>query len=179
VPLAREGLGLRGHLGHRGDVGPGDEGLVAAPVSTTARTAWATSTARPREVVEHLALMALSLSGRFMVRRATGPSRCLNHRLVVRRHGGVCHFCRSGRSRGPPCAEPARGDVVAQQHRRAVLVVAELAVQHVGDGEHRVEPDEVGELERTHRVVEPELRGLVDVFGGAEALLGEGEHRPR
>ena len=39
-----------------------------------------------------------------------------------------------------------------------------------------VEPDEVGQLERAHRVVEADPGAGVDVVGGAEALL-EGAHR--
>src|SRR5262245_60373577 len=53
-------------------------------------------------------------------------------------------------------AEPAGGDVLPEQRARPVLVVAELAVQHLGDRQAGVEPDQVGQLERTHRVVEPE-----------------------
>ena len=39
-----------------------------------------------------------------------------------------------------------------------------------------VEPDEVGQLERAHRVVEPDPRAGVDVLGGTETFL-EGPHR--
>src|ERR1041384_8065471 len=59
-------------------------------------------------------------------------------------------------------AEPAGGDVLAQQRTRAVLVVAELAVTHLGDREARVEADQVRELERAHRMVEAELHAGVD-----------------
>ena len=75
-------------------------------------------------------------------------------------------------------AEPARGDEVPQQRRRAVLVVADLAVQDLGDGEHRVEADEVAQLERPHRVVEAELRAGIDVLRRADALL-EARSTPR
>src|SRR5262249_39982413 len=67
--------------------------------------------------------------------------------------------------------EPACRHVLPEQRARPVLVVAELAVQHLGDGEAGVEADEGGELERPHRVVEPELHTLVNVLDGAEPLV--------
>src|SRR5215831_664106 len=68
-------------------------------------------------------------------------------------------------------AEPAGGDVLAEQRARAILVVAELAVQHLGDREAGIEADEIGELERPHRVVQAELHAGIDVARGAEALV--------
>ena len=56
------------------------------------------------------------------------------------------------------------------------MVAAEAVVEDAHDPEADVETDEVGELERAHRVVEPDPRPGVDVLGGAEALL-EGAHR--
>ena len=41
---------------------------------------------------------------------------------------------------------------------------------------HDIEADEVGELERAHRVVEPDPRPGVDVLGRPDAFL-EGAHR--
>src|SRR5512132_2130231 len=67
--------------------------------------------------------------------------------------------------------EPARSDVLAQQRTRPVLVVAELAMQHLGDRQARIEADQIGQLERTHRVIEAELDAGVDVRRGAEALV--------
>src|ERR1041384_3008805 len=68
-------------------------------------------------------------------------------------------------------AEPAGGDVLAQQRTRAVLVVAELAVQHLGDREAGVEADQVGELERPHRMVSPAPHAGIDVRRGAQPLV--------
>src|SRR5882762_1385676 len=68
-------------------------------------------------------------------------------------------------------AEPARGDVLAEQRARPVLVVAELAVEDLGDREARIEADQIGELERAHRMVEAELHAGVDVARGAQALV--------
>ena len=48
---------------------------------------------------------------------------------------------------------------------------AEGAGQVVGDAEADVEADEIGELERPHRVAVAELHGGVDVGGGGDALL--------
>ena len=49
-------------------------------------------------------------------------------------------------------------------------------MEHAHDPEADVEPDEVGQLERAHRVVEADPRARVDVLGRAEALL-VGPHR--
>src|SRR5947208_1091597 len=68
-------------------------------------------------------------------------------------------------------AEPAGGDVLPEQRARPVLVVAELAVEDLGDREAGVEADQIGELERAHRVVEAELDAGVDVDRRAEALV--------
>src|SRR5207248_7568665 len=43
-------------------------------------------------------------------------------------------------------AEIAGGDEVLQDRGRAVLVVAEISLEHLGDREHGVEADEIGEL---------------------------------
>src|SRR5258706_5838130 len=68
-------------------------------------------------------------------------------------------------------AEPTCCDILPQKRRRAVLVVAELVVQHFRDRQAGVEADEVGQLERPHRVVETELDALIDVLDRAERLL--------
>src|SRR5512144_2898227 len=60
-------------------------------------------------------------------------------------------------------AEPARRDVLAQQRAWPVLVVAELAMQHLGDRQAGIQADQIGELERPHRVVEAEPHAGVDV----------------
>ena len=49
--------------------------------------------------------------------------------------------------------------------------LAERRVQVLRDGEPHIEPDEIGELQGTHRVVVAQLHGLVDVFGAGNALL--------
>src|SRR5687767_10494499 len=47
---------------------------------------------------------------------------------------------------------------LAQQRTRFVLRIAEALVQHLHDRYTCVEPDEVGECERAHRMGEAELR---------------------
>ena len=67
-------------------------------------------------------------------------------------------------------AEPPGGDVAAQERARRVLRIAEPLVQHLHDRDARVEPDQVGERERAHRVREPELRDRVDRLRLGDAL---------
>ena len=52
----------------------------------------------------------------------------------------------------------------------------EPVLEHPHDAEADVEADEVGQLERPHRVVEPDPRTGVDVLGRPDALL-ERPHR--
>ena len=73
-------------------------------------------------------------------------------------------------------AQKSGGDEIRQHLRRLELLVPESLVENDHDPETDVEADEVGELERTHRVVEADLRSSVDVLGRADAL-GEGPHR--
>src|SRR5512133_1941037 len=68
-------------------------------------------------------------------------------------------------------AQPPRGDVLAEDRGRPVLVVPELAVEHLRDEQARVEPDEVGERERAHRMIEAELHAGVDVRRRREPLV--------
>src|SRR6185503_9519824 len=67
--------------------------------------------------------------------------------------------------------EPTRRDEIPERRRGAILVVAEVAVEHLADGEHRVEADEIGELERPQGMVQTEARTGVDRVGAADPLL--------
>ena len=51
------------------------------------------------------------------------------------------------------------------------MLHADALVQHLHDRQAHVEPDEVRELERAHRMVQADPRARVDVLGGADALL--------
>src|SRR5215468_6944712 len=66
--------------------------------------------------------------------------------------------------------QPARVHVLAQERTGAVLRISQPAVHHLRDEEHRVQPDEVRELQRAHRLVGAELHRGIDVLGGAQTL---------
>ena len=68
-------------------------------------------------------------------------------------------------------AEPAGLDVFHQQRAGAVLRVRQPLVQHLHHRQAGIEADEVGELERAHRVVRAELHRGVDRLDGADALV--------
>src|SRR2546422_11029433 len=56
----------------------------------------------------------------------------------------------------PP--QPPRGHHLPEQRRRPVLVVAQIAMQHVENREAHIEPDQVGERERSERMIRSEER---------------------
>src|SRR6266436_2582895 len=79
-------------------------------------------------------------------------------------------------------AEPAGLDIFDEQRAGPVFAVGEPLVKHLHDRETSVEPDEVSELERTHRVVEGELAGQhksIFVGGDAPNQLDQGHDRHR
>src|SRR5215203_745945 len=67
-------------------------------------------------------------------------------------------------------AQMPRLDQVHEHLRRRVVLRADAVVQDLHDVEADVEADEVGQLERAHRVVEPDLRAGVDVVRGRAAF---------
>lgn len=74
----------------------------------------------------------------------------------------------------PPPAllpQPAGIHHIAQQHAGPVLGVARLSVQHLHDGQARVEADKVGQLERAHGHVGAVLHDGVDGVAVADARL--------
>src|SRR5438445_13349686 len=64
----------------------------------------------------------------------------------------------------------------AEQRGRPVLVVAEVALQHLEDRETHVQADQVGEGERPERVVHAELHHAVHRFRRGDPLH-DAEHR--
>src|SRR3546814_9806129 len=60
----------------------------------------------------------------------------------------------------PPglAAVPAGVDIFDEQRCGAELGVAGAVEQHLGDLQARIEPDEIGERERPHRVVEADRK---------------------
>src|SRR3546814_18739942 len=59
-------------------------------------------------------------------------------------------------------ADPTRLDVLHQQRAGAVLAVREAVVEHGHDGQAGVEADEVGQLQRAHRMIGAEPHGGID-----------------
>src|SRR5687767_9998981 len=66
-------------------------------------------------------------------------------------------------------AEQTGFDHARQHGRRSVERFLEFLVEALGDGERGVEADEVGEVERPHRVVAALDHAGVDVLGTREA----------
>ena len=69
-------------------------------------------------------------------------------------------------------AEMTRLDQIRQHLRRPELLLPESLVENDHDPETDVEADEVRELERAHRMVQPDARPGIDVLGCPDALLG-------
>src|SRR5215471_14257755 len=67
--------------------------------------------------------------------------------------------------------EPAGLDVFHQQRTRPIFRVGQPLVQYLHHRQARIEPDEIGELERTHRVVRAKAHRSVDAVNGANALV--------
>src|SRR5438093_1508322 len=59
-------------------------------------------------------------------------------------------------------AELPRGHHPLEQRRRTVLVLVEPVLEHLHDGETDIETDQVGERQRTQRMVHAELHDLID-----------------
>src|SRR6266571_7409332 len=59
-------------------------------------------------------------------------------------------------------AEPSSGDILLEQRTRPVLRVAESIAQYFQNSDARVESDEIGESERTHRVIHSKRHDLID-----------------
>src|SRR5208282_4214222 len=68
-------------------------------------------------------------------------------------------------------AEISGIDVLLQQWTWAVLVVAEHPMHHLHDRKAGVQPDQVGQLERAHRLVGAELHRGVDIRYAANAFV--------
>ncbi len=74
-------------------------------------------------------------------------------------------------------AEQTGFDHPRQQRRRGVQRFLELLVQALGDGERRVEADQVGQVQRAHRVAAALDHAGVDVFGRGEPRLHHPDRR--
>src|SRR4051794_8880856 len=68
-------------------------------------------------------------------------------------------------------AEPAGLDIFDEKRTGPVLGIGQPLMQHLHDREAGVEADEVGELQRPHRVVGAKPHRSVDRFHRADALV--------
>jgi hypothetical protein len=59
-------------------------------------------------------------------------------------------------------AEVARGDHLFEQRTGPVFRIAELVVNGLHDRQQHIEPNQVGQGQRTHRVIATERHALVD-----------------
>src|SRR6516225_9655578 len=59
-------------------------------------------------------------------------------------------------------AEPARGHVFLQQRTRAILGIAQTFVQDVQDVHANIQPNEIRQLQRAHRMVHSRLHHRID-----------------
>src|SRR5205823_7281707 len=69
----------------------------------------------------------------------------------------------------PP--EPARFDIFHQKRAGAVFAVGEPLIEHLHDREARIEPDEIGQFERPHRMVGAKLHRRIDRRDRSDALI--------
>src|SRR3569623_494355 len=136
---------------------PATNAFSPAPVSATTRTLSSPSSISTAAVSSRITVpdSALSCGSRLMITTASGPS---TPSLSVSKFIWTLFLL-------------ALRDVLVEQRTRTVLVVAELAMQHFGDREARIEADQIRELERAHRMVEAELHAGIDVVRGAEPLV--------
>src|SRR5438445_3865543 len=67
-------------------------------------------------------------------------------------------------------ADPAGLDVLHQERARPVFGIRQALVQHLHHRETGIEADEIGELERAHRMVGAELPAGVDRLDLADAF---------
>src|SRR6267378_4191929 len=74
----------------------------------------------------------------------------------------------------PPAGFPAElsvGDHFLEQRRRPVFVRVEPVLQHFHDREAYVEADQIGERERTERMIHAELHHLIDRLRCSDAFV--------
>ena len=112
----------------------------------------------------------------------TTPTRCTSRTATssgtrAGRGVGVGHDLRAVRrgvgveAAAALAAQQARGDHLLEDRRGRVQLVARLRVHRVEDLVRGVEPDEVEQRERAHRVAAAVAHGGVEVLAGGVALL--------
>ena len=90
--------------------------------------------------------------------------------------GGSAHAARIRWKPRPTSGRGARPRPAGAGRRRREARVVEALVEHLHDVQADVEADEVGQLERAHRVVQADPGAGVDVLGRAQPFL-VGAHR--
>src|SRR6202050_622455 len=88
-----------------------------------------------------------------------------------RRRNRISLFVVSVETAAGLASEVARIDVLFQQRAGTVLVVTQPTMHHFHDREAGIESDQVGELERAHRLVGAELHRGVDIGHAADAFI--------
>src|SRR5260370_19965198 len=158
---------------------PATKAFSPAPVRISARASAQSRTAcvSSRSV---LPLRALSDLGRLTVMVAMGPSRSTRTFSKVAMFVIMLWLIPVKTALRLP-SQPAGVDVLAEDGRRPVLVLAQALVQHFRDVEAGVQARAIGHRQPPHRHVGAQLHGGVDVLGGSESFLqGEAglvEHR--
>src|SRR6476469_3925179 len=148
---------------------PATNAFSPAPVMITQRTRASPSASRSAQPISFSVcrLRALSAFSRATVIVAMNPS--TSYRTFS--YDGIAGSSVFVETAPRFAAEPAGRDILAEQRRRPILVVAELGVQHFRDRQARIEPDQIRQFERTHRVIQSELHALIDVLDRSERLL--------
>src|SRR4051812_18414452 len=148
---------------------PATNAFSPAPVRMMQRTRASPSASRSAQPISFSVcrLRALSAFSRATVIVAMNPS--TSYRTFS--YEGISGLLVFVKTAPRFAAEPTGRDILPQQRRGTIFVVAQFGVQHFGDGQAGVEADEVGQLERAHRMIEAELDALIDVLDRAERFL--------
>src|SRR5688572_26470716 len=152
---------------------PATNALSPAPVSTITRTpvSRAAASSAPSSEQRNAPLSALRLSGRLMVRTVTAPRRSSSTSF-----SSLISFLPAVEALTRFPAQLSLAHHSAQQGGRRIGIAPDRSVEMLGDREADVESDEVGQAQRTHRMIVAELHRAVDVLGARDALL---EHADR
>ncbi|EAU62248.1 hypothetical protein STIAU_6571 [Stigmatella aurantiaca DW4/3-1] len=162
---------LRADGGHLGDVRAGHEGLLAPARDDEDAGVRAQRPERGLHLEERLGVERVERLGPI---NREGRDRALllqpdvvvdHGRLLLREKVSVLVEAAAAL-----LAVPAGIHVLPQQRARAVLVIAQPLVKHLGDGQARVQADEVRQLQRAHGLVGAQLHRRVDVLRRPQPL---------
>jgi glycosyltransferase involved in cell wall biosynthesis len=122
---------------------------------------------RPTATVEipwNLEIGDNSVVGDFAILYSLGKIR-IGRLVTISQYAHLCAGTHDYRQRHFPLLRPP---ITIEDE---AWIAADAFVEHPADAEAHVEADEVGQLQRPHRVVEPKACTRVDVLGGAQPLL--------